>query len=120
MSSNYVGIRYFSEMNPWIDFVVFVAEKSKDIVKDCIMRTMDAFWDNDYECYGNLLLYNLSKSGLKCDDYYILHYDEDLFENLVRLIPADQHEDAGSLFEKCIAEFSRQFKISIEGAWNES
>lgn len=83
-----VGIRYFSDINPWIDFVVFVKQEAVGITASEIAEAMDEFWlstDNS-ECYGDIVERKISSNYL-----IIFHDDEDesweyeeAWENMVR------------------------------------
>lgn len=83
-----VGIRYFSDINPWIDFVVFVKKEAVRTTAREIAEAMDEFWlgiDN-CECYGDIVERNISSNCL-----IIFHDDEDesweyeeAWENMVR------------------------------------
>lgn len=49
----YVGMRYAGIDNGWIDFVVLVPKGCEDA--DKVIKAMDAFWDEEYECYGDAI-----------------------------------------------------------------
>ena len=77
------GIRYFSESNPWIDFVVFASEKDKEDAKLAIIRGMDNFWEDGDICYGDAVLAELNQIDYKGDiKPFIVFIDESLPESM--------------------------------------
>lgn len=56
-ADGYVGMRYASDLNDWIDFVVLVPKGCEDA--DKVNAVMDEFWDDDglstAPSYGDLI-----------------------------------------------------------------
>ena len=48
-----VNLRWFSDTNKWIDFVVSTPEVFKDEATTAVHDAMDAYWDDEFECYGD-------------------------------------------------------------------
>lgn len=49
------GFRHFSIMNPWLDFVVLTPKNYAEAARNIIHEAMDAYWDYEYECYGDAI-----------------------------------------------------------------
>jgi len=119
MTKSCIGIRYFADMNPWIDFVVFADEKHKSTIRKCILEAIDEFWESDNTCYGDALSKHLLECGLsnKC---YILYY-EDVLNKIQKLIDLTsehssvyQYKDSDKIWEDFLSWIQQQFSISIE------
>lgn len=69
------GVRYFSLMNPWIDFVVLFDESQYkvDTIVDSISAAMESYWDGDEECFGDAVYCCLDVWGVQ--HYAILFHD---------------------------------------------
>lgn len=52
-ADKFTAIRYYSELNPWIDFVVFVEKDREDEAMEKLQMAIDAYWDGHFECYGD-------------------------------------------------------------------
>lgn len=74
------GIRYFSESNPWIDFVVLVDDEAKTDAKVAIARAMDTFWEDGDICYGDAVYAEMNK--LKGVHFSVIFFDENLPESM--------------------------------------
>ena len=48
-----IAIRKWSVMNPWIDFTVFVPADKEEEAEEAIAKAYDAYWDEEYEAYGD-------------------------------------------------------------------
>lgn len=46
-ADNYIGYRYASDLNDWIDFVVLVPTPSQGDESERIIKAMDAFWNRE-------------------------------------------------------------------------
>lgn len=66
------AIRKWSMMNPWIDFTVFVPEDKVDEAKEALSKAYEAYWDYEYECYGDAVEACLSEV---LDRYEIVYID---------------------------------------------
>ena len=53
MNTGMTGIRYFSYMNNWIDYIVLVLDSDVERAKETIRKAMDMYWDEEFECYGD-------------------------------------------------------------------
>ena len=65
-------VRYFSSMNPWVDFVVLVDSEKLDMAKSIVKRSMDEYWNSDSEAYGDVVERALNAEGI---DYTIIYHD---------------------------------------------
>ena len=61
------SIRWFSEMNPWIDVVIVVNDEDAKDAYYAVEAARDDYWDEDnlVECYGDCLEYRLEDAGIK-------------------------------------------------------
>lgn len=48
-------IQYASEVNPWIDCLVFVPRRYVNATFDAMRKAYDSFWDYQFETYGDAL-----------------------------------------------------------------
>lgn len=69
---NQVGVRYYSTMNAWIDFVVYAPETAIQHVTKAIRKAMNAYWEGEYDCYGDAL-----ENALKNTTAFIVYHDAD-------------------------------------------
>ena len=83
-----VFFRYFSEMNPWVDFVIVTFEGYADVAKQTIIEAMDYFWTNDGTtdvCYGDEVSLRLMAAGIP---FYDIHCEDadtnELWEALMK------------------------------------
>lgn len=69
------GVRYFSIMNPWIDFVVVFDEDvyPKEKVSAAVNAGMDEYWNRDSEAYGDEVWRALTEAGIR--KFAILFHD---------------------------------------------
>ena len=89
------GLRYYSDLNPWIDFVVlFDAEKyDRQLVTALIDDAAAFFWDDDESCYGDVVEQYLRQGGV--DSFVMLYHDsfdesweyEQAWEEHIRRLP---------------------------------
>lgn len=73
-----IAIRRWSETNLWIDFTVIVDDKYKSVVCGLLDKAYDAYWDYEYECYGDAVECILSENGI---EYEIRYQDSDVDED---------------------------------------
>ena len=68
------AIRYSSDANKWLDFVILVDELV--FMKACALaqEAIDSYWDGHYECYGDALAYYLDQLE---EPYILLAHDCD-------------------------------------------
>lgn len=60
MSEAYIGLRYTSTMNEWIDFTVIALKSLQADIEKTITDTMNDFWELDNAMgYGDMLEYAL-------------------------------------------------------------
>lgn len=57
-------IRYFSFMNDFLDFVVFVPEHQAEEAAQKIQQALDKFWDDEYETYGDAVYGELEPADI--------------------------------------------------------
>lgn len=62
--SGMAAIRYYSETKEWIDFVVFVSRQDKATAEGAIALAMDAFFDDEYETYGDAVKIELKSADI--------------------------------------------------------
>ena len=67
------ALRKWSWMNPWIDFTVFVPANKVDEAEEALSKAYNAYWDGDYECYGDAIDEYLSEA---VDRYEIVYIDD--------------------------------------------
>lgn len=73
------GVRYFSIMNPWIDFVVLFddSQYTSGTISGAIHDSMALFWEGDtYECYGDALYDNM-RNEWGVQHFMILFHDSE-------------------------------------------
>ena len=66
------GLRWYSWVNEWMDFIVYVPD---DRVEDAILAIhmgIDVYWDNECECYGDAVEASLKERNIP----YIIIYQE--------------------------------------------
>jgi len=59
-NDGFVALRHYSETNPWIDFVIFVNKVDQEEASEQIKLAMGAYWDCEFETYGDALDYFLN------------------------------------------------------------
>lgn len=86
-NKGFVALRYFSDMNTWIDFVIFVRKSDIKTVDKQVSQAFDDYWDEKFECYGDAL-----DHYIKCDNI-IIYYNgdesdeyEEAWENMLKKI----------------------------------
>lgn len=65
------AIRWFSVMNPFIDFVVVVPAEFHDEAVEVIRKAMDMFWEDEYEAYGDAVENELALADVPFEIRYI-------------------------------------------------
>lgn len=65
-------IRYYSVMNPWLDFLVAVAPNDFDRAKQAIASGIEHFWDDNDICFGDAVTMELQEDGIF---FYICYAD---------------------------------------------
>jgi len=73
----FCGERFFSQMNPWIDFVVLYdpSEYDRGYICKTVEKALDAFWDGEYECYGDAVEVELMSAGIV--KYMMVYHDSE-------------------------------------------
>ena len=89
------GVRYFSLMNPWLDFIVIVNLHDLEKTKAVVRASMDEYWKQDDEPYGDIVERNLAKEQIPAFIMYHSTDDEsDLYEEhwgtIVNYIPTGE------------------------------
>lgn len=74
-SNDMAGFRRYSVTNPWIDFVVLVPREYALTAMTAIDEAMGAFWDEEYECYGDSV--EAALIGLHIPYVIVYHDSED-------------------------------------------
>ncbi len=76
-SSGFSAVRYYSIMNPWLDFIVVFDEKKyqPQTIAGHIMSAMNEYWESDDLCYGDLLEIRFKENNVI--DYMIIYHDDD-------------------------------------------
>lgn len=59
-NDGFIALRYHSVTNPWIDFVIFVNKADREEASMQIKLAMGAYWDCEFETYGDALNYFLN------------------------------------------------------------
>lgn len=78
MKTGITGIRYFSYMNHWIDFVVMVPDDDVDRAKATIKEAMDMYWNDVFECYGDAVEWMLKENNIPyCIQYIPWDHEND-------------------------------------------
>lgn len=94
-----VGLRFFSSINPWLDFVVFVRKSSVKKTAIEIMAAMNTFWEGKvYETYGDALEHTIT------DPCLILYHDsedasQEYEEKWERLLDCGDVVEVSAIFE---------------------
>lgn len=102
MTSNFSGIRWFSELNPWMDCIVIVQKEDAEKAMFVMKKAIDKIWDEEgpYETYGDIIEKNFFDSGI--DIHWSLFYD------------ADQEDDKYSdIWEKLVETIQKSIPITI-------
>lgn len=63
-------VRQFSFVNPWIDMIVVVNEADSKKAKNVISDAMDAYWNYEFECYGDAIEAYLEEAGILHQSVY--------------------------------------------------
>ena len=71
-----VGIRWFSQMNEWMDCLVLVNASKKNDALEAIRAGVDAFWASCEECYGDCIERSLHDKHIS---YVIEYEDSDMY-----------------------------------------
>ena len=71
-ASNMYGFRFYSETNQWIDFVVLVPRKENSVAYITLRHAIEAYWNFEYECYGDAVEAELDKRKIP---YVIIYHD---------------------------------------------
>lgn len=66
------AIRRFSEMNPWIDFIVLVDATRRYDAEPVVNKALTEYWDGEFETYGDALEYHLLNIP-----HVIIYHDSD-------------------------------------------
>lgn len=79
MNDKKVAIHYCSDMSPWIEFYTIVDAKDRVAAEAAARRAVNAYWENEDLCYGDVLENELKAAGLEhqtmlCD--YDIENDE--------------------------------------------
>lgn len=53
ITTNCVGVRYFSWLNPFIDVCVFVPARFLERAREALSKAIDDYWSYEQECYGD-------------------------------------------------------------------
>ena len=76
--SKLVPIRWFSHTNYWMDVVIFVPENFKYGAKLLVNAAIEAYWNEEFKCYGDAIEAYLDDAGII---YAIIYHDsEDMSE----------------------------------------
>lgn len=67
-----VGIRWFAQMNEWMDCLVLVNASKTDDALEAIRAGVDAFWASDSECYGDCIERSLYDKHIS----YVIEYED--------------------------------------------
>jgi len=85
----YKVFRYYSMMNPWIDFCVVCKVEDSKTAKNAIIQGMDDFWKGEYFPFGDMVTSCLNDAEI---DYQIFYADlehdddeDDIYEYMVSL-----------------------------------
>ena len=65
MDNNKVAIHYAAATNRWIDFFVIVDMEKEDAAESAVKRAVDAYWNSDDQCYGDVVMDELNKIGVE-------------------------------------------------------
>ena len=65
-------IRYYSVMNPWLDFLIAVAPNDFDRAKQAIASGIELFGDDNDICFGDAVTMKLREAGIF---FYICYAD---------------------------------------------
>lgn len=69
---NQVGTRYYSTMNPWIDFAVYAPKNAVPHITKRIREAMNAYWEGEFDTYGDALEHALRNTVV-----FIVYHDAD-------------------------------------------
>lgn len=104
-SCGFSGTRYFSMMNPWIDFVVVSPTNFQPAIEAAIEDAFNDYWNEDFETYGDALEHYLRMGGYPFMIFYhdgedtSAEYEKDweLFLNQLRFLLIDEMKVIGAL-----------------------
>lgn len=88
--NNKKHIRYFSEMNEWIDCVITVNEEDVERAKELVITAMEEWWDflgDEGLCYGDAIEDALTNAGI----LYNIRYHAADMDNLD--IDSEEYEE---------------------------
>ena len=69
-------VRYFSIINPWIDFIVIVNPNSARRAESTLDTAMNEYWESDFEAYGDIVEHYLRNANIQYEIVYHDPYDE--------------------------------------------
>lgn len=86
-----VGIRWFSQMNDWMDCLVLVNQTNRGSAIAAVKSGVQEFWDSDCETYGDCIINELNAADIP----YVIEYadpniysDEDAWEHHIQAYTA--------------------------------
>lgn len=83
------AFRYYSMMNPWIDFCVVCKVEDSETAKNAILKGMDDFWKGEYFPFDDMVTSCLNDAEIGYQIFYAdLERDDDeddIYEYMVSL-----------------------------------
>ena len=71
------GLRWFSQMNPWMDCLVLVKADDVEKAEQAIRKGVEEFWDDECLCYGDCIEAALHEAEVEYIIEYCPEYDDD-------------------------------------------
>lgn len=69
-----VGVRYWSDSNQWLDFVIIVNRADAARVAKIVNESMNEYWDGFWDVYGDAVERGLRDAGIK---YAAIYHDSE-------------------------------------------
>lgn len=70
-NNNFSVLHYASDLNPWIDFLIFVKPEDLEKAIVSVQTAMDDYWNEKFNTYGDALHYHMDVP------YFIIYHDSE-------------------------------------------
>ena len=74
MNRNIVGLRWFSDLNEWMDCLILVQSEYQEAAIQAIRDGVERYWDDEFQCYGDSIEEALMERGVPFVINYLDEY----------------------------------------------